>query len=43
MAQGQESLALEMRRRRAASDAERASVPPPPPATFQRLSKVKGA
>ena len=44
MAQGEESLKLELLRRRAASDAARASVPPPPgPVTYAGVALVAGA
>jgi hypothetical protein len=44
MAQGEESLKLELLRRRAASDAARISVPPPPgPVTYAGVALVAGA
>jgi len=44
MAQGAESLALELQRRRAVSDEERARVPPPPgPVTYAAAALVGGA
>jgi len=44
MAQGEESLKLELLRRRAASDAARASMPPPPgPVTYAGFALVAGA
>ncbi len=44
MAQGEESLKLELARRRATSDAERASVPPPPgPVTYAGAALLGGA
>ncbi len=44
MAQGEESLRLELARRRATSDAERASVPPPPgPVTYAGAALLGGA
>jgi hypothetical protein len=43
MAQGKESLELELARRRATSDAARASVPPPPgPVTYAGAALVAG-
>lgn len=43
MAQGEESLALELARRRAVSDAARAQVPPPPgPVTYAGVAFVAG-
>jgi hypothetical protein len=44
MAQGEESLALELARRRATSEAARAKVPPPPgPITYAGVALVGGA
>lgn len=44
MAQGEASLALELRRRRSTSDASRAAVPPPPgPVTYAAVTLVGGA
>ena len=44
MAQGEESLKLELARRRAVSDAQRAAVPPPPgPATFAGIGLIATA
>ncbi len=44
MAQGEESLKLELARRRATSDAARASIPPPPgPVTYAGAALVGGA
>jgi hypothetical protein len=44
MAQGEESLNLELARRRATSDAARAAVPPPPgPITYAGVALVAGA
>ena len=44
MAQGEESLALELRRRRAVSDALRAAVPAPPgPVTYAAVTLIGGA
>jgi hypothetical protein len=44
MAQGEESLKLELARRRATSDAARARIPPPPgPATYAGAALVGGA
>ncbi len=44
MAQGEESLKLELRRRRASSDAARAAVPAPPgPVTYAGVALVAGA
>ena len=44
MAQGEESLKLELLRRRASSDAARASVPPPPgPVTYAGVALIAGA
>jgi hypothetical protein len=44
MAQGEESLMLELRRRRAGSDASRAKIPPPPgPVTYAAAALVAGA
>jgi hypothetical protein len=44
MAQGEESLKLELLRRRASSDAARARVPPPPgPVTYAAVALVAGA
>jgi len=44
MAQGEESLKLELARRRAASERARALVPPPPgPVTFSGVALVAGA
>ena len=44
MAQGEESLKLELARRRATSDAERGSVPPPPgPVTYAGAALLGGA
>ncbi len=44
MAQGEESLKLELARRRATSEAARARVPPPPaPVTFAGVALVAGA
>jgi hypothetical protein len=44
MAQGEESLRLELARRRAASDQARRAVPPPPgPTTFAGVALVGGA
>ena len=44
MAQGEESLRLELARRRATSDAARAQVPPPPgPVTYAAVGLVAGA
>ena len=44
MAQGEESLKLELRRRRALSDETRAGVPPPPgPVTYTGAALVGGA
>ena len=44
MAQGEESLKLELARRRATSDAARAKVPPPPgPVTYAGVAIVAGA
>ena len=44
MAQGEESLKLELARRRATSDAARASVPPPPgPVTYAAAALLGGA
>ena len=44
MAQGEESLRLELRRRRSASDAARAAVPPPPgPVTYAGVALIAGA
>ena len=44
MAQGEESLKLELARRRATSDASRALVPPPPgPVTYAGVALVAGA
>jgi hypothetical protein len=43
MAQGEESLRLELQRRRAASDAVRAAIPPPPgPATLAAVGLIAG-
>jgi len=43
MAQGEESLQLELARRRAVSDAARASVPPPPgPVTYAGIGLLAG-
>jgi len=44
MAQGEESLKLELRRRRASSDAARARVPAPPgPVTYAGVALIAGA
>ena len=43
MAQGEESLRLEVARRRARSDAERAGIPPPPAATTSQLPLLSAA
>ena len=44
MAQGEESLKLELARRRASSDAERGSIPPPPgPVTYAGAALLGGA
>lgn len=44
MAQGEESLKLELARRRATSDAARASIPAPPgPVTYAGAAIVGGA
>jgi hypothetical protein len=44
MAQGEESLKLELRRRRATSNSARADVPPPPgPVTFAGVALIAGA
>ena len=44
MAQGEESLKLELLRRRASSDAARVRVPPPPgPITYAGVALVAGA
>jgi len=44
MAQGEESLKLELARRRATSDAARAQVPPPPgPVTYAAIGLIAGA
>jgi len=44
MAQGEESLRLELARRRAPSDAARAAIPPPPgPITYAGVALVGGA
>jgi len=44
MAQGEESLRLELLRRRAASDAARASIPAPPgPVTYAAVALIGGA
>ena len=44
MAQGEESLQLELARRRATSDAARARIPPPPgPVTYAGVALVAGA
>jgi hypothetical protein len=44
MAQGEESLKLELRRRRSVSPAARAAVPPPPgPVTYAGVALVAGA
>jgi hypothetical protein len=44
MAQGEQSLKLELSRRRAASDAARANIPPPPgPVTYAGIAIVAGA
>ena len=44
MAQGEESLKLELARRRATSDAARTAVPPPPgPVTYAGVALVAGA
>ena len=44
MAQGEQSLKLELARRRATSDAARASIPPPPgPVTYAGAALVGGA
>lgn len=44
MAQGEESLKLELARRRLSSDAARAQVPPPPPpTTFAGIGLIAGA
>lgn len=44
MAQGEESLKLELQRRRASSDATRAAIPPPPgPVTYAGFALVAGA
>jgi polyketide cyclase/dehydrase/lipid transport protein len=44
MAQGEESLKLELARRRASSDAARALIPPPPgPITYAGVALVAGA
>ena len=44
MAQGEESLRLELARRRASSDAARAKIPPPPgPVTYAGVALVAGA
>src|SRR5207237_10618018 len=44
MAQGEESLRLELARRRATSDAARAQIPPPPgPVTYTGAAIVAGA
>ncbi len=44
MAQGEQSLTLELSRRRASSDAVRANIPPPPgPVTYAGVAIVAGA
>ena len=44
MAQGEESLKLELARRRASSDAARARIPPPPgPVTYAAVALLGGA
>ena len=44
MAQGEESLKLELARRRATSDAARAAIPPPPgPVTYAGVAIIGGA
>ena len=44
MAQGEESLKLELARRRATSDAARATIPPPPgPITYAAAALLGGA
>jgi hypothetical protein len=44
MAQGEDSMKLELARRRATSDAARASIPPPPgPVTYAGVALVAGA
>jgi len=44
MAQGEQSLALELARRRASSDGARAAVPPPPgPVTYAGVAMLAGA
>ncbi|HZR25513.1 MAG TPA: hypothetical protein VFA59_18095 [Vicinamibacterales bacterium] len=44
MAQGEESLKLELARRRASSEAARAQIPaPPPPTTFAGIGLIAGA
>jgi hypothetical protein len=44
MAQGEESLNLELARRRASSDAARGAIPPPPgPVTYAAVALIGGA